>query len=163
MTGAKTPAFERHNHNSCVAGAMHRVQESCEAQNLRLTPVRKRVLELLLEEHRAMGAYDILERLSAENMGSQPPIAYRALDFLVTHGFAHKLQHLNAFIACGHPHDAHIPVFMICRDCNSVAEADIGGGMTAIDRAADSLGFKIERRVIEAEGICPACQESPAP
>ncbi len=47
-----------------------------------MTPVRRRVLEILLEKHRAMGAYDVLDRLAAEGFGNQPPVAYRALDFL---------------------------------------------------------------------------------
>lgn len=157
---ASTLAFQPHNHTSCMAGALEQVETTCRESGLRLTPIRKRVLEILLEEHKAMGAYDILDRLRAENRNAQPPVAYRALDFLVSHGFAHKLQRLNAFIACCHPDDAHTPIFMICNKCDSVAEADIGEGINAVDRAANELGFKIDRRVIEAEGLCPACQET---
>ncbi len=164
MSDPKTLAFEPHNHSSCIRGTLEQVEEACRAQSLRLTPIRKRVLEILLEEHRAMGAYDILDRLRDENRNAQPPVAYRALDFLVSYGFAHKLQKLNAFIACGHPEDTHTPVFMICNSCNSVAEADMGQDDTAIDRAANALGFQISSKLIEAEGLCPSCQVgSPAP
>ena len=156
-------AFETHNHKSCVSGTMAQVEETCAAGGLRLTPIRRRVLEILLEEHKAMGAYDILDRLSAENLGSGPPAAYRALDFLVTNGFAHKLQRLNAFIACGHPDNAHTPIFMICNDCDAVAEADIGDSINAIVAAAKSLGFKIKKPVIEADGTCPKCQKAEQP
>lgn len=152
-----TPAFARHNHNKCRDGVIARVEETCRGKGLRLTPVRRRVLEILLEEHKALGAYDLLERLRAENMGSAPPVVYRALDFLVTHGFAHKLERKGAFVACGHPDDVHTPAFMICTSCETVAEADLGGETNVIDRAAKSLGFSINTQVVEAEGLCPTC------
>ena len=156
-------AFEAHNHKSCVSKTLSQVEETCQQNNLRLTPIRRRVLEILLEEHKAMGAYDVLERLTAENFGSGPPVAYRALDFLVSNGFAHKLQRLNAFIACGHPDDAHTPIFMICNSCDAIAEADMGEGIHAITRAAGALGFKIKKPVIEADGTCPKCLGEQAP
>ena len=75
------------------------------------TPVRRRALEILLKEHRALGAYEVLDGLREPGFGSQPPVAYRALEFLVTHGFAHRVERLNAFIACAHPGKAHAPAF----------------------------------------------------
>ena len=70
------------------------------APRLRLTPARAFVLETLLESHRAMTAYEILDKLAAAGLGSQPPVAYRALDFLVANGFVHRIERLGAFAAC---------------------------------------------------------------
>ena len=72
-------AFERHDHGACADAAMARATDLAAARGLRLTPVRRRVLEILLERHRALGAYEVLERLAAEGLGKQPPVAYRAL------------------------------------------------------------------------------------
>ena len=94
-------AFDRHNHDRCIAGALKRAETHCGARRLQFTATRRRVLEILLQEHRAMGAYDILAVLSSEGLGSQPPAAYRALDFLVEHGLAHRIQRLNAFAGSG--------------------------------------------------------------
>lgn len=155
--------FEQHNHTKCVNTALAHAQQACDTQGLKLTPVRLRVLEILLSEHKAMGAYDILAHLNDEGLGSQPPIVYRALDFLVTNGFVHKIEKLNAYTACSHPGISHTPVFMICTNCQTLAETqtqDIGGGL---DLAAKTLGFQIKTAVIEAEGLCPACQENTAP
>ncbi|MDU8912981.1 transcriptional repressor [Aestuariicoccus sp. MJ-SS9] len=149
--------FERHDHQSCIAEALRSVEETCGEQGLQLTPVRRRVIEILLQEHRAMGAYDVLDVLRDEGLGSQPPVAYRALEFLVGHGFAHKIERLNAFIACAHPGTRHAPAFLICRACNSVAEAPARPAARAIRHAGAELGFKVERMVIEAEGLCPRC------
>jgi len=150
-------AFESHDHAGCVAGVIARVEVVCDREKLRLTPVRRRVLEILLETHAAMGAYDVLERLAAEGLGHQPPVAYRALDFLVENGFAHRIRRLNAFTACMHPGEAHAPAFLICHDCGSVAEADSAAARAELDAAAAALGFAIDRTVIEAVGLCPAC------
>lgn len=159
-----TKAFEHHDHGDCVAAAVSAAEAVCEQHNLRLTPVRRRVLEILAEEHRALGAYDILERLRTEGQAAHPPVAYRALDFLVEHGFAHRIERLNAFIACGHPgpgsDSPHRPAFLICRSCQSVAEAHVPPADGSLGEQAAALGFRIERTVIEAEGLCPGCAGS---
>lgn len=161
-TGAPVPAFAAHDHAHCTAGALARAEGVAQAAGLRLTPVRRRVLEILLEEHRALGAYDVLARLAAEGFGNQPPVAYRALEFLVEHGLAHRIQRLNAFAACAHPGEAHAPAFLICRVCALVAEAEAAPARSALDVAAARLGFVVERSTIEALGLCPTCREDGA-
>ncbi|WP_272005759.1 transcriptional repressor [Roseovarius sp. ZX-A-9] len=151
--------FERHDHAACVSEGLLAAETRCADDGLRFTPVRRKVLEILLQEHRALGAYVILDRLREEGFGSQPPVAYRALDFLVTHGLAHKIERLNAFIACAHPDQIHAPAFMICRLCDSVAEAQSRTSRSVLASAAKATGFRIERTVVEAEGLCPGCAE----
>ena len=149
--------FEEHDHRSCISAGLAVAEAHCADEGLRLTPVRRKALEILLQEHRALGAYEMLDKLRDAGFGSQPPVAYRALEFLVANGFAHKIERLNAFIACAHPGASHSPAFMICRICESVAEAQASPARGALGEAARSTGFKIERTVVEAEGICPAC------
>ena len=115
------------------------------------------MLEILLTEHRALGAYEILDQLRADGFKSQPPVAYRALDFLVQHGFAHKVERLNAFIACNTPEKQHTPTFLICRVCNAVAETHPELSRGALGRTAKDVGFIIEQAVVEVEGVCPNC------
>ncbi|MFD1797708.1 transcriptional repressor [Paracoccus aurantiacus] len=151
-------AFERHDHSACSHAALVRADELAAARGLRLTPVRRRVLEILLERHRALGAYEVLERLSAEGLGKQPPVAYRALDFLVENGLAHRVQRLNAFAACQSDHsDGHAPAFLICRVCQNVEEMDAATLRSALGSQADALGFEVERLTIEALGRCAGC------
>lgn len=154
--------FEKHDHRACIDDTLHAAEAYCIAAKLHFTPVRRRVLEILLQEHRAMGAYDILDVLGREGMGAQPPVAYRALDFLVRAGFAHKIEQLNAYIACAHPGVSHAPAFLICRSCNAVAEADAELAKGRLGDAADAAGFAIERTIVEASGLCPTCQSAPA-
>ena len=149
--------FTPHDHHGCVHALIAEAEAISKAEGLRFTPVRRRVLEILAETHKAVGAYAILERLAAEGLGAQPPIAYRALDFLVAHGLAHKVERLNAYIACTHLGEEHSPVFMICRNCNHVAELDLGEG-AGLSQTAAAQGFALERAVVEMVGLCPSCQ-----
>lgn len=151
-------AFAVHDHAHCASDALARAEALVAEKGLRLTPVRRRVLEILLEAHRALGAYDVLTRLAAEGFGNQPPVAYRALDFLEEQGLAHRIRRLNAFTACMHPGEAHAPAFLICRGCDAVAEAPAAPVLVALEAAAADTGFVIERSNIEALGLCPACQ-----
>ncbi len=150
--------FEHHDHSTCMGDALESAEQTCSSKGLRLTKGRRRVLEILLQEHRAMGAYDILGLLAEEGFRAQPPVVYRALDFLVGNGFAHKIEKLNAYVACMHPGDDHSPVFLICRNCGTVAETT-ASLRASLGQAADQMGFVIEATVVEAEGLCPKCLE----
>ncbi len=151
-------AFAAHDHALCASDVLVRADALAVTSGARMTPVRRRVLEILLEEHKALGAYDVLQRLATEGFGNQPPVAYRALEFLVDLGLVHRIQRMNAFAACMHPGEAHAPVFLICSQCNTVAEASAAPVRAALDRAAEAMGFAIERSTIEALGLCPACR-----
>lgn len=149
--------FETHDHAHCITTGIESADAHCTAAGLQLTPARKRVLEILLREHRALGAYEILDILGK---GAKPPTAYRALDFLVKHGFAHRIERLNAFIACAHPGEDHAPAFLICRNCSAVAETPSETTKGRLGAAAQRVGFQIERAVVEAIGLCPNCAEA---
>jgi Fur family zinc uptake transcriptional regulator len=153
-----SPAFHQHDHAHCAGYLLAQAEALAAERGLRFTPVRRRVLEILAEAHRAMGAYDVLERLSAEGFGNQPPVAYRALEFLEEQGFAHRIRRLNAFTACMHPGEVHAAAFLICCVCNAVAEAPAAKVADALDQAATDMGFVIERSNLEAVGLCPSCR-----
>lgn len=153
----KSKAFRRHDHDKCISRAIPFVEAQCEKKGLRLTALRRRVLEILMESHKALGAYDILARLREEGRAAQPPVAYRALDFLVEQGFVHKVEGMSAFVACTQSEIHRDAAFLVCRSCKTVAEVPAPAGKDGLDRIAETLGFAIERSRIEIEGLCPAC------
>lgn len=153
-----TDPFHDHDHDRCAASVLQRAEEQTQADGVRLTPVRRRTLEILLESHRAMGAYEILDRLAADGYGKQPPVAYRALEFLVEHGFVHRVQRLNAYAACLSAERHHAPVFLICRNCEQVAEADAPILRNALCELTVNSDFTVERSTIELLGLCARCR-----
>jgi Fur family zinc uptake transcriptional regulator len=162
MTAETPPAFRAHDHEACRAHAMGTAERVAAERGLRLTPVRARVLEILLESHRALGAYEVLERLAEEGAARQPPIAYRALDFLTENGLAHRVEALNAFVACACPGEAHGAVFLVCRPCGTVAELAEPEALAPLVARAGEAGFAVRRSMVELEGLCPDCQREGA-
>ena len=156
-TAATPVALKKHEHSHCIDDAINTAETYCKNTKLRLTPIRRKVLEILLQEHRAIGAYTILERLRKDGFGSQPPLAYRALEFLTKHGLAHKIERLNAFTSCTHPTQEHTPAFLICRTCNSVAETTLDAAKTSLAGIAHAAKFQMEELVMESEGVCFSC------
>ena len=132
-------------------------EQYCKENGLNFTPVRRKVLEILLNKNTAIGAYEILDLLREAGFKNQPPVAYRALDFLVQNGFAHKIEQMNSFIGCTHPGKDHSPAFMICRNCDSVSEEEALTRNFSVSQIASKAGFTVEKAVIEARGLCHSC------
>lgn len=150
-------AFIPHDHAHCATSAMERVERVCSERGLRLTPIRKKTLEILLERHQALGAYDVLQKLSEHSLADKPPMAYRALNFLVENGFAHRVERLNAYVACAHPDAAHTPALWICSNCHKVAETAQSGELG--QALGQDRSFSINKLTIEAEGSCQQCRK----
>lgn len=151
-------AFTPHDHRRCRRSAMSAVVSLCKDRNVRLTPARQRTLEILLESHVALGAYQVLEKLAASGFGEKPPQVYRALGFLIEQGFAHKLEQLNAYVACAEPLACCQPCFMVCGQCGRVAEQSVPKASKQLAAAADQLGFSPVASVIELSGVCQQCE-----
>lgn len=146
-----------HDHTHCRASALDVATRLAEHRGAKLTPTRARVLEIVAESHKPVGAYDILERLSRERGRAAPPTVYRALGFLVEQGFVHRIDSLNAFVACFDAERSHDAGFLICETCKTVEEiADPALG-DAVRGAIASRGFHPKRAVVEISGLCASC------
>lgn len=155
----KTASFTaaEHDHNACISAALSRAEAHCREQGLRLTAIRRRILELIWRSHRPSKAYDLLEAINLERGKAAPPTVYRALDFLLDAGLVHKIESLNAFIGCSGEHARAQPKFLICHACQRVAEIPAPEVDQAIARAAGRLGFAAEQETIEIGGLCQFC------
>ncbi|SDT18279.1 Fur family transcriptional regulator [Pseudomonas oryzae] len=154
-------ACHPHDHSHCVSAALAAADSVCARAGARLTALRRRVLELVWQSHRPLGAYDILGVLSAEDgRRAAPPTVYRALDFLLEHGLIHRLASLNAFIGCNHPGQSHQGHFFICRQCSTAIEVEQPAIGAAIHAAAAEVGFAVESQMVEVVGLCAQCREA---
>jgi Fur family zinc uptake transcriptional regulator len=157
--GERAGLFKRpgHDHERCVADAVAAAETLCAQRGARLTPLRRRVLELVWQGHGPVGAYAVLETLRHERSGAAPPTVYRAIDFLLAHGLIHRIASLNAFVGCEHPAERHPGQFMICRTCGEAAEIDDAGVARAIAASAQGAGFAMDDATLEVRGFCPRC------
>lgn len=154
----------RHSHvdtgleGSGLDGALAAAEARCATAGERLTPPRRRVLELLLKAGQPAKAYDLIAAYGASGQAAKPPTVYRALEFLERAGLAHRIASLSAYVACGHGEGAHAAAFLICDCCGDTREID-PPGMDALSRSAASQGYALDRVAIEAHGRCSQCAE----
>ncbi len=147
-----------HDHEACIAAALDSVSAVCRERGLRLTPLRRRVLELIWRRHMPSGAYDLLDALRSDGRRADPPTVYRALDFLVENGFVHRLESLSAYVGCGGPGREHDGQFLICRGCGQVAELGDPAISAIIREKAHALGFRAGGQTVEVTGTCGECR-----
>ena len=125
------------------------------AADERLTEPRRRVLELLLAARGPVKAYDLISAYGEG--GAKPPTVYRALEFLERMGFVHRLESLNAYVACRRSGEVHAAAFLICECCGATAEIEpeVAAGVEA---AAQAHGYLLRGLTLEARGLCGACR-----
>lgn len=152
-----TEAGTTHNHRHCVHQALEQAERTCRQNGLRLTPIRRQVLELVWEGHHPVKAYDLIDALRGRGVRAGPPTVYRALDFLLKAGLIHRLDTVNAFIGCGAAGRPHAGLFFICQGCGDVVELDVPATTHLIGAEAANLGFEVVPQALEILGRCRRC------
>lgn len=146
-----------HDHHNTEA-RLDEAETLCTTTGARLTPLRKEVLELILNASGPVGAYDLLAKLKGtSDRPAAPPTVYRTLDFLLEKGLIHRLTSINSYIPCCHPREGHQAAFLICSECHIVKEASAKGLIQELDHLAASDQFNARHSIIEISGICQQC------
>lgn len=137
--------------------------EYCAARGLRLTEPRAQVLGIVVEAGVPLTAYQVLDHLGRLVRNPKPPTVYRALEFLQEAGLVHRIESLNAYVAChgdhAHGHQTHNNQFLICDDCGRVEEIALAQMDESISQKADAAGFKTDHWSAEIHGTCKNCQD----
>jgi Fur family transcriptional regulator, zinc uptake regulator len=150
-----------HDHERCTADALAHAEALCAQRSQRLTPIRRQVLGVLLESHKPLGAYEIMDRAAVDGSRPAPITIYRALDFLRDNGLVHRIESRNAFIACVNNHaTGDLVVFLICERCGEVGEAPSAAVAGELKSAARAAGFTPKAPVIEIGGVCANCRQA---
>ncbi|MGH8146661.1 MAG: transcriptional repressor [Rhodanobacteraceae bacterium] len=150
-----------HHHHHDAAGIVREVEHECRTRGLRLTPLRREVLDLVATARKPVKAYDLLDSLRDNHAGAAPPTIYRALDFLLENGFIHKLESINSFVFCQHPAESHQVPFLICDVCEGATElCDEGAIAHMIEQQARDFGFRAKAQTLEVHGVCKACNRA---
>ncbi|MCX5516513.1 transcriptional repressor [Kaistia algarum] len=154
-----------HDHDHCAEGAIARAEAVSAAEGLRFTDQRRKVLAALAESHVPASAYDVIDRLAVSGPRPAPISVYRALEFLVEHGFAHRIESRNAYIACSRGEARHeragigtATVFLLCEQCGAAAEASSAALAEALGAVTTAAGFAPRAPVIEIRGLCARCR-----
>jgi Fur family zinc uptake transcriptional regulator len=117
----------------------------------------KMIVEALRDVGRPVSAYELIEELR-DKASLAPQTVYRSLDRLIAEGQAHRLESLNAFVACRHAsHEGETAVFAICNDCGTVSEFDEPAAVDRLAAWARKAKFAVDRMTLELRGRCRDC------
>lgn len=148
---------KKHRHSQCVNTALERAEQVCRQKGVRLTAIRKKVLELVWQSHKPIKAYDLLAQLSTAEFLEKPPTVYRALQFLLEHQLIHRIESSNAYIGCTFDHEQADSKFLVCDLCNEVAEVYEPTLTKALRKTSDKQGFIAQQFNVEIHGTCARC------
>lgn len=158
MTAAPVFPAPTHAHSRCKRQALEQARAVCAARNVRLTENRETVLKVLLEHHKPLGAYEIMERIDWRGRKPAPAPIYRALEFFVELGIVHRLESRNTYFACFEGADNCRRAFLICDRCDTVAELPAESLFRTLNKSARNAGFEPATSMLEVRGVCPSCQ-----
>ncbi len=149
-----------HDHHRCAANAIGHAEELSRREGLRFTTQRREVLESLLASHVPASAYDVIGRLAGHGRRLAPVSVYRALDFLVENGFAHRIESRNAYVACdrGAECTPEATLFLICDNCGAAGEAPSEALGKLVADETVRRAFLPRLRVLEIRGLCARCR-----
>jgi Fur family zinc uptake transcriptional regulator len=139
------------------AEALDRAEAACRARGASLTAIRREVLALLFRSPTGVKAYDLLAQIREERPGASPPTVYRALDFLIEQGLAHKIGRMNLFVACRHASHQVPSLFLVCPNCRGVTELQEPSVMSALSSSLAAAGHRLESPEVEISALCPKC------
>jgi Fur family zinc uptake transcriptional regulator len=114
------------------------------------------IVEALKEAGRPVSAYELIDQLR-DKATLAPQTVYRALDRLIASGSAHRLESLNAFVACSHARHQGTAVFAICDACGTVEEFDEASAIARLAAWAKKAKFAVRTMTLELRGICARC------
>ncbi|MGU9951277.1 MAG: transcriptional repressor [Gammaproteobacteria bacterium WSBS_2016_MAG_OTU1] len=129
-------------------------EQLCSRRVLRFTALRRRVLKIVCNSPQPLKAYDILNEYGDN---ARPPTVYRALDFLQTNGFLHKIKSQGTYIVCRHPQTPHTCYFLLCKICGQSEESRNLQLKSAVAAAAAAADFTPHNVMVEIEGVCSTC------
>jgi Fur family zinc uptake transcriptional regulator len=162
MMATASPILEHreHDHKRCAADALGHAEEISRREGLRFTTQRRKVLEALLASHIPASAYDVIDRIAGEGKRLAPISVYRALDFLVENGFAHRIESKNAYVACDRGEDCspEATLFLICDNCGAAGEAPSEALGRLVAEETKRGAFLPRLRVLEIRGLCARCR-----
>ncbi|MBR72690.1 MAG: transcriptional repressor [Rhodospirillaceae bacterium] len=128
-------------------------------KKINLTKNQSLVMEVLSDSTSPVSAYSILEKL--RDKGFRAPLqVYRALDKLVASGMAHRIESVNAFVACNRSDDDSDSMvgFIICIDCGHVKEISDNSIELGLDKIAEKESFTVKKQTLEMHGLCHNCE-----
>lgn len=112
--------------------------------------------QILADAKRPLTAYAILDLLRGQAQAT-PPTVYRSLTKLIRCGLVHRIESLNAYVACLDHQAAGAVAFAICSHCGAVEEFSDVRISLRLQAWSRSHAFRLKDSAVELKGLCAAC------
>jgi Fur family zinc uptake transcriptional regulator len=146
-----------HERAGLVDQGLREAEVICARHGVRLTKLRRAILELLLAASSPIKAYDLIERMRDKGERLTPATVYRTLDFLLQYGLAHRINSLNAFVPCTGSHEEQALLIFVCSECRHTEELEDQTLYAAMRARLGELGMSLRDNCIEIQGTCRNC------
>ena len=158
--GRETPLQVWYDQDMSIKKRLKKLEEHCKNNGLRVTEPRLLAYRAVLEAKKPPTAYDVLDAMAKTLNDPKPPTAYRALEFLIENHFIHRIESLNAYVACAEDHHHRGSQFLICDHCGRVEEVHLCSLPSGLKKQALDKGFDITYWNAELHGCCASCNAS---
>ncbi|MDR2368194.1 MAG: transcriptional repressor [Deltaproteobacteria bacterium] len=141
---------------------LDRQAAQCAAKGFQLTSLRRLLMGILLNAGKPVKAYDLIEEAGRSGRRLTPATVYRVLGFLMDQGLVHRVNALNAFVACAESHgrlSRHQPLLLVCPSCRKTTEINDPDLSVMVFGKLSDLGHSLKGGSIEVHGQCQVCAE----
>ena len=124
---------------------------------LKSTPIRIKLLKILVGSQSPLSAYELLERLKAQHATANIMSVYRILKLFETQGLVHRLNQSSRYIVCDDLYHHHICAgIIVCPNCHQFKEIHDGNLSQQLKQFVTNHGFHLKSAEIKA--LCKTCQ-----
>lgn len=151
-----------------------KILQQAQQNGAQVTALREQVLDIVLQQHGVIKAYNVLSQMQQQSEGVvAPPTAYRALDFWAEQGVLHKVAAVNGYVLCSHARhecsdhchgheetEAHHSAFiLVCTECGTVDEQTLSQEWLALRAGVAASGFALKEEHVVLTGVCKQCRK----
>ena len=140
--------------------ALARARTVCARRGARLTENREAVLRILLSSRKPVSAYEIVDRFDWRGRRRAPAQIYRAVQFLVGLGLAHRLPSRGTYFACLRGDRDCPQTYLVCESCDGIAELPAAALLRSMRKTATAAGFEFHTGSLEISGLCADCRKA---
>jgi Fur family zinc uptake transcriptional regulator len=128
--------------------------------DLKITDLRKDILDIILSAKKPLSAYDILDLLKSKRANAKPPTVYRVIEYFVDKKIIHRVETTNKFVCCSQLDNfktKYHGILFLCQKCGNSFEVMDDDFLTALKIFSKKHLFAVNESLVEIKGVCEKC------
>ncbi len=129
-------------------------------ETLKLTDLRKAVLDIFIKSKKPISAYEVLDKLKKKRDSAEPTTVYRVIEYFLDRKILHRIDAENKYVFCtqlDHLDTTYHGIIFICRKCLTASEIMDKSVVDFLISLSRQHHFLIDDSLIEIKGTCNSC------